>query len=93
MRARGNNMSTLSRKQKIGRKSRAPIRPSKPAVSRKLDFSMKEQHAEVVNVTESWSDHENQALVQFLLFYGPEDSWPSHSKTSKFWSEAALFVQ
>lgn len=87
-----NEMSTPSRKQKFGSKSRAPIRPIKPSISRKLDFSMEKQQEEVV-VTETWSDEENKALVQFLLFYGPEDSWPSHSKNSKFWSEAALFVQ
>ena len=86
-----NDMSTSSRKVVFGRKSRASTRLSKSSVSRKLEF-VKEKE-EVVNVTESWSDDENKALVQFLLFYGPEDSWPSHSKNSKFWSEAAIFVQ
>ena len=44
-------------------------------------------------MTETWTDDENRALVEFLLFYGPEDTWPSHSKSSRFWSEASLFVQ
>ena len=78
------DMSTPSRKQKARQKNRSPLRPSKPHVSRKLDFSTKEQQEVVANITENWSIDENKTLVQFLLFYGPEDSWPSHSKTSRF---------
>ena len=51
------------------------------------------QETSTTSVVETWSMEENRALVQFILFYGPEDAWPSHSKTSKFWKEAALYVQ
>ena len=54
-------------------------------------FSFDEQG--LGKAVETWSSEENKALVQFVLFHGPEDVWPSHSKNSKFWSEAALFIQ
>ena len=31
--------------------------------------------------------------MQFVLFHGPEDTWPSHSICMyQIWSEAALFI-
>ncbi len=43
---------------------------------------------------ETWSVEENKALVEYVLFHvGDPDTWPSHSKRSKFWKEAAEFVQ
>lgn len=42
--------------------------------------------------TEAWSDEENKALVEFVLFHCEPTEWLSHSKTSKFWKDAAEFV-
>lgn len=43
---------------------------------------------------EGWSEEENKALVEFILFHGANPSeWPTHPHTSKFWKEAAKFVQ
>ena len=40
---------------------------------------------------EGWSEEENKALVEFILFHGANPSeWPTHPHTSK---EAAKFVQ
>ena len=74
-------------------KRRDPIRPTRPVACRKL-FSFNDQDVGKVSSTiETWSVEENKALVQFVLFHGLEDTWPSHSKSSKFWSEATLFIQ
>ena len=40
----------------------------------------------------AWSDAEMRALVEFLLFYSPNNQWPSTSKKLKIWSSAAKFV-
>ena len=29
--------------------------------------------------------------MQLILFYGPDNVWPSHSTTSKFWEEAGIW--
>ena len=42
---------------------------------------------------EVWSDEENKALIEFVLFHCDPAVWPSHKKASKFWSDAANFVQ
>ena len=41
---------------------------------------------------EVWSDEENKALIEFMLFHCDPAVWPSHKKASKFWSDAANFV-
>ena len=94
-------MMNTPRKCKISGKKRNPIRPSRPHAARRLEFTLPkaEQSQETsttsphISVVETWSMEENKALVQFILFYGPNDAWPSHSKTSKFWNEAASYVQ
>ena len=40
-----------------------------------------------------WGDEENKALIEFVLFHCDPAVWPSHKKASKFWSDAANFVQ
>lgn len=84
-------MDTPKRRAKSSKK-RDPIRPTRPGTRRKL-FSSNNQDLGIVSTIETWSNEENKALVQFVLFHGLEDAWPSHSKSSKFWSEAALFIQ
>ena len=42
---------------------------------------------------EVWVDAENKALIEFVLFRCDPQVWPSHKKASKFWSDAANFVQ
>lgn len=42
--------------------------------------------------SDAWSAEENQALVQFVLFYGDPQVWPTHARSSKFWDEAAQFI-
>ena len=42
---------------------------------------------------QTWSREEDRALVEFVLFHSDPAVWPSHSKKSKFWTEAATFVQ
>lgn len=42
---------------------------------------------------ETWTEEENKALVEFVLFYGDQTVWPSHSKKSRFWVDAANYVQ
>ena len=42
---------------------------------------------------EVWSDEENKALIEFVLFHCDPAVWPSHKKANKFWSDAANFVQ
>ena len=81
-------MDTPKRRPKSrASKKRDPIRP----VARRRLFSFDEQG--LGKAVETWSSEENKALVQFVLFHGPEDVWPLYSKSSKFWSEAALFIQ
>ena len=41
---------------------------------------------------QTWS-REDKALVEFVLFHSDPAVWPSHSKNSKFWTDAATFVQ
>ena len=87
-------MDTPKRRPTLSSKKRDPIRPAQPVACRRLTFSSNDRQEKVPSsAIETWSVDENKALVQFLLFHGPEDSWPSHSKCSKFWSEAARFVQ
>ena len=38
-------------------------------------------------------DAENKALIEYILFHCDPQVWPSHKKASKFWSDAANFVQ
>lgn len=85
-------MDTPKRRPRSG-KRRDPIRPTRPVACRKLFSSNDQDVGKVSSTIETWSVEENKALVQFVLFHGPEDTWPSHSKSSKFWSEAALFIQ
>ena len=42
---------------------------------------------------QTWSREEDSALVEFVLFHSDPAVWPSHSKSSKFWTDAATFVQ
>ena len=42
---------------------------------------------------QTWSREEDKALVEFVLFHSDPAVWPSHSKNSKFWTDAATFVQ
>ena len=42
---------------------------------------------------ESWRKEENKALVEFVLFHGDPNTWPSFGKRNRFWEEAAEFVQ
>ena len=42
---------------------------------------------------QTWSKEEDKALVEFVLFHSDPAVWPSHSKKSKFWKDAATFVQ
>ena len=42
---------------------------------------------------DTWSDEENKALVEFVLFHAQEGRWPTFPKSSKFWAEVAEYVQ
>ena len=41
---------------------------------------------------EAWSEAENKALIEFVLFHCDPAVWPCHSKSSRFWRDAADFV-
>ena len=73
-------MDTPKTRPTLSSKKRDPIRPAQPVACRRLTFSSNDhQEKAPSSAIETWSVDENKALVQFLLFHGPEDSWPSHS--------------
>ena len=41
---------------------------------------------------EKWSDAEIRALIEFVLFYSKENSWPTH-KREVFWNSASEFTR
>ena len=61
--------------------------------TRRQLFPVPEHSSVQYTSKESWSEEENKALVEFMLFHSDPSVWPSHSKKSKFWQEAALFIQ
>ena len=75
-------MDTPKRTPRLSGKKWNPIRPTPPVACRKLFSSNDHQDLEKVS-SSTWSIEENKALVQFVLYHGPEDTWPSHSKCSK----------
>ncbi len=67
-----------------------PKRERRRVPSRKQLFPVPEPVAKFVD---TWTKEENKALVEYVLFHGEPNVWPSHSKGSKFWQLAAEFVQ
>ena len=67
-----------------------PMRGRQRLPSRRRLFS--DAKPTSAGISEAWSDEENKALVEFVLFHCDPAVWPSHSKTSKFWKDAADFV-
>lgn len=47
----------------------------------------------LTSAPEVWGVEENKALIEFVLFHCDPAVWPSHKKASRFWSDAANFVQ
>ena len=45
-----------------------------------------------LTTSEAWSNEENKALIEFILFHCDPATWPFYSKTSKFWRDASDFV-
>ena len=41
---------------------------------------------------EPWTENEIKALVDFILFHGAGEKWPT-TKNDTFWRKAALFVK
>ena len=41
---------------------------------------------------EKWSDAKIRALIEFVLFYSKENSWPTH-KHKVFWNSASEFTR
>ena len=86
---------------------RTPLRPAGPSgpCPRTLSYSptrdpspvqlQEEEHrtgtSSCVDLA-AWTVAEMRALVEFLLFYTPNNEWPGTSKKLKLWSSAAKFV-
>ena len=68
---------------------RLPLREAADLESsaRRLTFS-----ADTETSQETWSDAELQALVEFVLFHGTGECWPTHKRT-EYWKNAADFVK
>ena len=65
---------------------KTPRQPSKRSLN---TSSFCEGPSSLFTPTAKWTDHEDKALVQFLLFTGNE--WPT-TKSTKLWEGASTFL-
>lgn len=73
-------------------RKRPPLRDSGLQGSvRHLSFQ-DETHVHAVRSVVSWSKEELKYLVEFILFHGTGQEWPTHKRTA-FWEEAGSFVR
>lgn len=64
------------------------------STKRQLFFSCEREKSPTASLAvETWTNEENRALVEFVLFYSNPNTWPKFSKRHKFWKELADFVQ
>ena len=77
------------------RQERCSLRESAHIHRRRLVFSEGGTSATSASVTvhtQTWSEDEIKALLEFLLFHGEAGAWPCH-KRDAFWKGAASYVK
>ena len=85
------------RSSRSEQRGRAPLRPRNPFQSqeglrRTLQFDAGAA-AKRVPQPEAWDKVETKALLEFVLFYGTSDAWPTFTQSGRFWREATDFAE
>ena len=85
------------RSSRSEQRGRVPLRHHDPFQSqerprRTLQFDTGAA-AKCVPQPEAWDKVETKALLEFVLFYGTSDAWPTFTQSSRFCREAADFAE